>query len=770
MAVFGKAQYIKRVEDQRLLTGQGGFADNLVVPEAVHLVLLRSPHAHARIVGIDAAVASRAAGVVAVYTWEDMAADGCGAFGFPAMFPNIDGNDPDLPASTPLANREVRHVGEAVAAVIADTRAHALDAADLVEVDYEPLSAVINIEEATAPGASQVFAGAPGNLAGYNRIGDADRAAVAFAAAARIVKLDIRHQRLIVNAMEPRAITAEYAADSGRIIINEGSQQPQQARDIYADVVLKMPKEMVRVLVKDMGGGFGMKTGVHPDEAVCAWVCKKLERTVKWRNDRAEEFMAANAGRDQHHAVELALDGNNRILALRMEAWANIGAYPTRAGVIIPLLIGPKVMTGTYNIPVIDLKLNCVITNTTPIAAYRGAGRPECIFDIERLMDTAAREIGVDPAELRRINFVKPDEMPYTTAGGEQYDTGDFNLFLDKVLLASDWSGFPARKAKAKEQGKLYGRGLASYIEWTSAGVFSEMAHYEVRADGKLIIWMGIQAMGQGLQTSFTQLASEQLGIDPDRIEIAMGDSDTASGIGSMGSRSAYIGGSAVQTGSQKLIDRSRELAADALEADVNDVTYDAGRFKIIGTDRSIDLFELAGKQPEERIYIENINTVDGIAWPNGSHVAEVEIDPETGKVEIVRYTTVDDVGRPIHRPIVFGQIHGGCAQGIGQALMEEAVYDSGSGQLLTASFMDYTMPRAIDFPDFNNQLDDTVPAKNNPLGAKGVGESGTVGSAPTIVNAIMDALWPIGVRNIQMPATPLRVWQAIQEAPTRAV
>ena len=556
--------------------------------------------------------------------------------------------------------------------------------------------------------------------------------------------------------------------DGDRLIVHIGSQNPSVTRDTLCDVILKMPKDKVRVLVRDIGGGFGMKIGIQPDEAVAVWVAKVLKRPVSWRAERSEEFAATTAGRDQLHKMSMALDKDGKILALRMEAFANIGAYPSRAGIVIPLFVGPKVTTGTYDIPLIDLKITCVITNTATIGAYRGAGRPECLLNLERLMDTASRQIGIDPAELRRRNFVTPAQMPYTTAMGEKYDSGDFNLFLTKTLEAADWDGFPARKAEAEKRGKLYGRGLASYVEWTSAMVMNEMAHYEVKADGKVVIWMGTQGMGQGLQTSFTQLASELLGIDPSQIEIAMGDSDRVGGVGSMGSRSAYIGGSAVLSGSEKLVDKGKELAADALEAATADIVYAAGRFTITGTDRGIGLGELAAKQPDKRIFIENVNTVDGIAWPNGAHVGEVEIDPETGLVELKRYTTVDDVGRPLHRPIVFGQIHGGCAQGIGQALLEENVYDRESGQLITGSFMDYAMPRAETFPTFNNQLDDSVPAKSNPIGAKGVGESGTVGSTPTVMNAIMDALWPLGVRNIQMPATPQRVWQAIREAAKR--
>ena len=763
MAVFGKAQYIKRVEDDRLLTGTGGFTDNLTRPNQAHVVLVRSPHAHARIVKIDSAEARKAPGVVAVFTWDDMAKEGCGEFSFPAMFPNADGSKPEMTPRRPLAHEAVRHVGEAVVAVVADTREQAQDAAELVEIEYDQLPSVTEIEDALKPGAPQVWKGAPGNVVGFNRFGDAAKADAAFQQAAHVVSLDIMHQRLIVNAMEPRAVMAEW--DDDRLVVHIGSQNPSVTRDTLCDVILKMPKEKVRVLVRDIGGGFGMKVGIQPDESVAVWAAKVLKRPVKWRAERGEEFAATTAGRDQFHKASLALDKDGRILALRMEAFANIGAYPSRAGVVIPLFVGPKVTTGTYDIPVIDLKITCVITNSATIGAYRGAGRPECLLNLERLMDTASRQMGMDPAELRRRNFVKPSQMPYTTAMGEKYDSGDFNLFLTRTLEAADWAGFSARKAEAEGRGKLYGRGLASYVEWTSANVMNEMAHYEVKADGKVTIWMGTQGMGQGLQTSFTQLASELLGIDASQIEIAMGDSDRVGGVGSMGSRSAYIGGSAVLSGSEKLVTKGKDLAADALEASAADIVYAAGRFTIAGTDRGIGLGELAAKQPDKRIYIENVNTVDGIAWPNGAHVGEVEIDPETGRVELKRYTTVDDVGKPLHRPIVFGQIHGGCAQGIGQALLEENVYDRESGQLITGSFMDYAMPRADTFPTFSNTLDDSVPAKTNPIGAKGVGESGTVGSTPTVMNAIMDALWPLGVRNIQMPATPHRVWQAIRSA-----
>ena len=755
-------QPLNRVDGVLKVTGAAAYTGDVNRARQAHAVLVRSPHAHARIVKIDAAAARKAPGVVAVFTWDDMAKEGCGDFAFPAMFPNADGSQPEMTPRRPLAHEIVRHVGEAVAAVVAESRGQAQDAAELVEVEYDPLPSVSEIEDALKPGAPQVWKGAPGNRVGFNRIGDAAKTDAAFKQAAHIVSIDIVHQRLIVNAMEPRAVMAEWEGD--RLLVHIGSQNPSGTRDTLADVILKMPKDKVHVVVRDIGGGFGMKVGIQPDESVTVWAAKVLKRPVKWRAERSEEFAAATAGRDQLHKCSLALDKNGKVLALRMEAFANVGAYPSGAGIAIPLFVGPKVTTGTYDIPAVDLRITCVLTNSATIGAYRGAGRPECLLNLERLMDSAARRIGMDPAELRRRNFVTPAQMPYTSAVGETYDTGDFNLFLTKTLEAADWKGFETRKAEAEKRGKLYGRGLACYVEWTSAMVMDEMAHYEVKADGKVVIWMGTQGMGQGLETSFTQLASELLGIDPSQIEVAMGDSDRVGGVGSMGSRSAYIGGSAVLTGSEKLVSKGKELAADALEASAADIGYAAGRFTIAGTDRGIGLGELAARQPDKRIFIENVNTVDGIAWPNGAHVGEVEIDPDTGHVELKRYTTVDDVGRPLHRPIVFGQIQGGCAQGIGQALLEENVYDRKTGQLITGSFMDYAMPRADTFPTFSNALDDSVPAKANPLGAKGVGESGAVGSTPTVMNAIMDALWPLGVRNVQMPATPLRVWQAIQD------
>ena len=494
---------------------------------------------------------------------------------------------------------------------------------------------------------------------------------------------------------------------------------------------------------------------------------KVLKRPVKWRAERSEEFAAATAGRDQLHKVSLALDKDGKILALRMEAFANVGAYPSGAGIAIPLFVGPKVSTGTYDVPLVDLKITCVLTNTATIGAYRGAGRPECLLDLERLMDTASRQIGIDPAELRRRNFVTPAQMPYTTAMGEKYDSGDFNLFLTKTLEAADWDGFPARKAEAEKRGKLYGRGLASYVEWTSAMVMNEMAHYEVKADGKVVIWMGTQGMGQGLQTSFTQLASELLGIDASQIEIAMGDSDRVGGVGSMGSRSAYIGGSAVLSGSEKLVDKGKELAADALEASTADIVYAGGRFTIAGTDRGIGLGELAAKQPDKRIFIENVNTVDGIAWPNGAHVGEVEIDPETGRrraqalhhrrrrrpsaapADRVR----PDPGRlrPGHRP--------GAARG------ERLRPRVGPAHHRLVHGLRHAAGRRPSRPSTTRS---TTACRPRPIRSapRAWANSGAVGSTPTVMNAIMDALWPLGVRNIQMPATPLRVWQAIQETP----
>ena len=758
---FGIGQAITRREDDRLLTGQGRFVDDLGEPGDLHLVFVRSPHAHARIAGIDAAEARAAAGVVAVFTASDLAADKVGSFLPSPALKNAAGQKMSTPLLHPLATDTVRFVGQPVAAVAAESRAAAEAAAALLVVDYEPHPAVASLEAALAAGAPQLWPDAPGNVAAVSRFGDAAACDAAFERAAHVTRIAVMNQRLAPVTIEPRAGRAQVDAN-GRLTYQASSQNPSGLAQSLAKI-LGLPPEQVRVTVGDVGGGFGMKTLMHPEDVVCAFAARRLGRPVRWRASRIEEFQAASHDRDQHVEGELALDAGGRILGLRVRITANIGAHGHAPAAIINLMVGPKVITGVYHVPALDLSARAVITNTNVVGAYRGAGRPEAIFLIERLMDRAAAELHVDPAELRRRNLIPPSAMPYRTPMGETFDSGNFPHMLDRALAAADWAGFEARRGESAARGRLRGRAVSTFLEWTGV-VHEETVRLHVEADGRVRAFTAMQAMGQGIATSYLQILAETLQIDAERIEIVQGDSDVATGLGSMGSRSLYIGGSAMMTASNQAIDEGRRLAGEALEAPPADIGYAAGRFTVAGTDLGIDLAELAARQPERRIAISTVQKVGGPSWPNGVHVCEVEIDPDTGAVEIVRYTTVDDVGRVINPLIVAGQVHGGIAQAVGQALMEQVVYDD-DGQLLTGSFMDYALPHADDLPEIATHTDESSPCRINPLGAKGVGELGTVGATPTVINAVLDALRPLGVTDIAMPATPERVWRGIREA-----
>jgi carbon-monoxide dehydrogenase large subunit len=646
--------------------------------------------------------------------------------------------------------------------VLATSRARAERAANLVLVDYDPLPAVAGLDAALASGAPLVWPDAPGNIAGSASYGDRDASDKAFAAAAHVTRLRVDNQRVAPVTLEPRGCLAEFDAESGRLTFHASSQNPAGFQGTLAKL-LNIAPENVRVVVGDVGGGFGMKALVHPEDVVCAHAACQLGRPVKWRSTRLEEFQASSHGRDQRAEAELAFDRDARIVGLRIRITGSIGAYGHGAGSIIHLAIGPKISPGVYHVPAIDLQAQAVLTNTNVIGAYRGAGRPEAIYLIERLMDRAAAELKLDPAELRRRNLVRPEQMPYRNAMGETFDSGDFPGLLEKALKAADWAGYAARRNASEAKGRLRGRAVSTFLEWTGV-VHEETVRLHVEGDGRVRVFTAMQAMGQGIETSYVQILAETLQLDPNRIEIVQGDSDVAQGIGSMGSRSLYIGGSAMQTASNDAIDKGRELASKALEAPAADLVYAEGRYKVVGTDLGIDLTALAQQQPERRIAVTTVQQVGGPSWPNGCHVCEVEIEPETGHVEIVRYVTYDDVGRVINPLIVAGQVHGGIAQAVGQALHEQVVYDA-EGQLLTGSFMDYGIPRADDLPDFETHTDETQPCKINPLGAKGVGELGTVGATPTVINAIVDALRPLGVDDIAMPATPERVWRAIRDA-----
>ena len=764
MAKYGIGQAMTRREDQRLLFGTGQFVDDVAVTSEVFVAFVRSPHAHARIRTIDAAAAKAMPGVVAVLTGADITADGIGPLPDGAGLKRTDGKAMCGAPHHALVVDAARYVGEAVAAVFAQTRIQAEDAAAEVMVDYEDLPAVVTIESATARGAPLLWPDAPGNIAAQTEFGKKDLCDAAFAQASHVTKLSLYNQRLVPVSMEPRGSSAQFDAQTGRITLRTSCQNPAGLQKTLAEACLKVPMQNVRVIVGDVGGGFGMKTQLYPEDVVCAWAARRLKRPVHWRASRSEDFLSGNHGRDQINHAEMAFDAAGKILGLRVEIIGNIGAHASGPGAVIVVAVGPKVITGVYHVPALHLRGTAVMTNTNLVGAYRGAGRPEAIYLLERLMDQAAAELKIDPAELRRRNFIQPAQMPYKTPMGEKFDSGNFPHMLDRILDKADWKGYPARRDESRKGGKLRGRAISTFLEWTGV-VHEETVNLHVEADGRVLVYTAMQAMGQGIETSYIQILSETLDIDQDKIFIVQGDSDIGPGVGSMGSRSLYIGGSAMLTASKQTIEKGRELAGEALEASGKDIEYRDGRFKVAGTDLGIGLFDLAAKQPGKRIAITTLQKVDGPSWPNSCHVCEVEIDPDTGVTQIVRYTTMDDVGRVINPLIVAGQVHGGIAQAAGQALMENTHYDPQTGQLITGSLLDYCLPRADDLPMFNTFTDETTPCKINPLGAKGVGELGTVGGTPTVMNAVVDALRPLGVKQIEMPATPEKVWRAINQA-----
>ena len=756
---FGNRQSVKRLEDERLLTGRGLFVDDRETDGALWMVVLRSPHAHARIVSIDTTDALAMPGVEAIYTGADLVADKVGPIPTVPIFKRAGGSEPmAYEPRRALAHEKVRFAGEAVAAVIATSRSAAQDAAEAIAVDYDVLSAATDVVAAMEAGSALVCDKAPDNVAAETTYGDKDAVEKIFASAAHTVALDIVNTRLVPAALEPRSTFAEVEAETGRLILTAESQTPTGTRDILAGAVLGRAPDSVRVRVGDIGGGFGHKSGLYPEDIIVAYAATKLNKCVRWRGDRTDEFVAGTHGRDLTTHAEMAFDKDGKILGFRVRSLGGTGAYLTGTGVLIPLVLGPFVSTGTYHVPAIFYDIKAVMTHTAPVSAYRGAGRPEAIFIIERLLDTAARQIGIDPRDIRKVNYVRPDQFPYTNAVGQVYDSGSFAGLLDRLSTESDWNGYAARKADAEKRGKLYGRGLASYIEWTGGTALTETATLAAKADGKVVLYSATQAMGQGLQTSYTQLLADALELPMDRIEIVQGDTDLATGFGSVGSRSLFMGGAATAQCAVDLLDKARERAADRLEAAAADIEYSAGTFKVAGTDRAVSLFDIA---KDESLSVKSEGKADGPSWPNGSHVVEVEIDPETGVTKVVKATSVDDVGIPMNPMIVTGQIHGGIAQGIGQALLEGVAYDVG-GQLLTASFQDYCMPRADDVPSIDVNLDDRAPCLTNPLGAKGCGESGAVGAPPAVVNAVVDALASRGVKTIDMPITPRKVWHAL--------
>jgi len=766
---YGEAQAPGRTEDLHLLTGRGRFTSDINRPAQAYGVFVRAPHAHAEIVSVDSAAARAMPGVLGVFTEKDLQAFGA----IPCMMapPGRDGQEPIKPPRHPLARGRIRHVGEPVALVVAESEAAALDAAEQVAVDYRVLPAVTDVEAAIAQGAPLLWPEAPGNIALDYADGDADAVERAFAQATHVVRLKVVNNRLAVCTMEPRAAIAEFDEASGRYTLRTGSQGVTAMRDVLAKAILRIPPDKLRVVSGDVGGGFGMKTQPYPEYPPLLHAARALGRPVKWTASRSESFLTDNQARDSVMDAALALDADYRFLALKVEALSNMGAYLSAAGLGIATRNMAWCMAGVYDTPAIRLEVKCLFTNTAPIGPYRGAGRPEASYIIERIVDQAAAELDIDRIELRRRNLIGPAAMPYHTPVTQIYDSGAFEAILDAARAMADWDGFPARRDDARKRGRYRGIGLACFIEHAGARL-GESARIRFGADGIVTVYSAAQSQGQGHFTSFAQVVAERLGIPFEQVRIVEGDSDVVPNGGqTTGSRSMAVCGGAMMAACDKAIETGKAIAAHLLEASVRDVTYGGGSFRIAGTDKSLSLQSVAagagtGDWPAE--VPRSLDTdldyeADAPTYPNGCHICEVEIDPETGRVTLERYAGVDDVGRVINPLIVDGQMHGGVVQGVGQALGEHCVYEAASGQLLSGSFMDYTMPRADDMPSFDFEYH-PVPCRTNPLGVKGAGESGTIGALPTVANAIMDALRQAGAEAFDMPATPTRIWSLLQK------
>jgi carbon-monoxide dehydrogenase large subunit len=775
MGQFGMGQPVRRVEDQRFLTGSGRYTDDIALANQAYGVVLRSPHAHARIVTLDVAAARRAPGVLAVYTAADLAHAKLSGLPCPIDLPMRDGSAMRKPPRPILANGSVRHVGDGIAFIVAETVAAARDAAELVAIEYEGLPAIADTEGALAEGAPLVWDDAaghvPGNLCLDWEIGDAQRTAALLAQAAKVVRLTLVHNRLVSNAMEPRGALADW--DGKRLTLYVSSQGSHGLRDVLAGEILHVDPKTLHVVTPDVGGGFGTKIFVYPEYPLVLHAARQLGRPVKWSGERADSFLADAHGRDNVTHAALALDKDGGFLALAIDNIANLGAYLSQYGPFIPTLAGAHMMTGVYRFQAAHVRVRGVFTHTVPVDAYRGAGRPEAAYVIERLVDEAARAIGVSAADLRRKNFIRPQDMPHTTALGAIYDSGEFVKNLDDAMRIAGLDGFAARRAQAKAKGRLRGIGHATYIESCGGGEGAEFAGVAIAADGQITVRVGSQNNGQGHQTAYSQLVADRLGIDDlGRIAVVQGDTDVVpSGTGTGGSRAIPVGGHAVMAANERMIEKGKRLAAHYLEAATADIEFADGSFTVVGTDRRIGLGDVAARAVTdlpagEEPGLSGIDTFEASAftYPNGCHLAEIEIDADTGAIEIVNFVVVDDFGTVLNPLMLAGQVHGGIAQGVGQALLEDCVYDPRSGQLLTGSFMDYCMPRADNLPviDFRTNV---VPCTTNPMGVKGAGEAGAIGAPPAVVNAVIDALREHGVSHLDMPLTPEKVWRAIQGA-----
>ena len=755
---FGFGQALTRKEDNALLRGQGCYVSDVAPEKTLHAIVLRSPHAHARFTIHEIERARAMPGVKLVLTGADVAH--LGSMPVPGVLPDVPTFVPRFPV---LPYDVVRYVGEAVAFVVADTLARAKDASEAIAVDWQPLPHVIGALEALKPGAPKVWPERPDNLAFETEVGDSQATKQAFALATRTVELTIVNQRLVTNYMDTRGVIAEY--DGSRYTLTVGSQGSHIIRDIIGVEVMKLPPDKMRVITPDVGGGFGTKLFPYREYALAAVAAEKLRLPVKWVCERSEHFLADSHGRDNVSTARFAIDDKGKFLALEVDIIADMGAYLHCYAPYIPWL-GVGMATGAYDIPVAHVRLRAPFTNTVPVDAYRGAGRPEAAYLIERAVDAAARELGVAPDALRRKNLIKPKALPYTTPTGKVYDSGDFVGCMTRAQEIADWSSFNKRAAKSRRAGRLRGIGMATYIEACGANG-PETAHVRLDRDGGVTVLIGSQSTGQGHVTSYAQLVAERLDLPPERVRVVQGDTDLiATGAGTGGSSSIPVGGVSVDRASKQLGEQLKDLAADALEASPGDMEIADGRVRVAGTDRVISLAELTAhsKATPEKLRATNEFATDKPTFPNGTHIAEVEIDPETGAVGILNYVVIDDFGATLNPLLLAGQVHGGAVQGIGQALMEDTVFDAGSGQLLSASLMDYALPRAADAPEFVFETRN-VPCKNNPLGVKGAGEAGAIGSCPALMNAVVDALWRgYKIRHIDMPATPQRIWAAIEQ------
>jgi len=770
MTKFGVAQSVRRVEDPRLLKGNGSYTDDITLPGTVQGVVLRSPHAAAKILSIDVVAAKALPGVLGIFTGEDLAADGIG--GLPCAvggLKNRDGSAVFNPGHPVLAQGAVRHVGDPVAFIVAETVKLARDAAEAVIVDYDILPSITDLATALEPGAPQVWEGVPNNQVFDWEIGQKDQTEALFKQAAHVTSLTVVNNRIIVNSMEARAALAEYDAASERWTLRTNTQGGWLLKDLLSSAVFKVPADRFRIVTPDVGGGFGMKLFLYAEHVLTCYAARKLGRPVKWASERSEAFLSDTHGRDNVTLGELATDADGKFLALRTRNVAGMGAYLSTFGPYIPTVAGTGVLASIYGFQAVYANVIGVFTNTVPVDAYRGAGRPESNYLVERLIDAAAAELKIDRIELRRRNIVPPSAMPYKTPVGKLYDSGDFTILLDAALKTTDWAGFEARRAASARKGLRRGIGLAYYLEATG-GAPTERAEIKFADDDYVDVYVGTQSTGQGHETAYVQLTVQNLGVPPEKVRIKQGDTDTIpTGGGTGGARSLYSEGQAILLTTTSVIEKGKKAASEALEAAPADIVFEDGRFSIVGTDRGLDIITLAATQRARAKAGEDVTTLDAAevakidahTFPNGCHIAEVEIDPETGVVKIVRYSVTDDVGKAVNPLIVRGQVHGGVAQGFGQAVLEHTAFDPESGQLLSGSLMDYALPRADDLPDIEVELIE-VPCASNPLGVKGAGEAGAVGSPPAVINAIIDALRVDGVTHIDMPATPENVWQTL--------